>query len=152
MSEHWGKCVNGRASEAQLTLGSRREGWRKVRQLPRCLSNFQPPPEIRTEKWDETTAPLRGMKRPLLGGAWQGVAVPISLDGTAEACENAPYPWNPRLRRSQAPNKIHLIVATSIAYDIPSTIALQSTCFNENAFESVRSPILSNISPIPFFP
>ncbi len=31
-----------------------------------------------------------------LGGAWQGVAVPISLDGTAE---NAPYPWNPRLRR-----------------------------------------------------
>ncbi len=53
--------------------------------------------------------------------------------------------------RSQAPNKIHLIVATSIAYDIPSTIALQSTCFNENAFESVRSPILSNISPIPFF-
>ncbi len=36
----------------------------------------------------------------LLGGAWQGVAVPISLDGTAEACENAPYPWNPRLRRT----------------------------------------------------
>ncbi len=44
-----------------------------------------------------------------------------------------------------------VMFSRSIAYDIPSTIAFQSTCFNEDAFESVRSPISSNISPIPFF-